>query len=97
MITNVLLVLQLLPSDVKTVYVPATKPAMLEAVVFDGNQVYVYTPLPPKAVTLAVPLLPPKQLTLLVVVVANTNVGSPIAALVLALAKHPLNEVTFTV
>ena len=46
-IVNVLVVLQLFPSEVNTVYVPATKPAILDPLVFDGNHVYVYTLLPP--------------------------------------------------
>ena len=46
-----------------TVYVPATKPVAV-AVVCPSLQEYVYAPVPPEGVAVAVPSLPPLQLML---------------------------------
>ena len=56
-----------LPSETVTVYVPALKPvadALLPPV---GAHAYVYTPVPPVAVTAALPVFPPKHATLVCV------------------------------
>mgnify|MGYP006961380426 CR=1 FL=1 len=71
---------QLLASRTVTVYVPAVNP-LIEAVVWPELHAYVNVPVPPDAVTVAVPLLPPLQLTFVCDVVAVIAVGSVIVTL----------------
>lgn len=49
-----------------------------------GNQVKVYPGTPPLAVTFAVPLFPPKQLTSVVVIFGSIKGGCVISGLVVA-------------
>ena len=56
---------------------------------------YVYTPVPPLAVTVAVPLLAPKQFILVEEIVEVKTGGSVID--VVAVAVHPPASVIFTV
>ena len=54
----------------------------------DGIQVYVNGPTPALAFTCALPLVPPKQLTLVLLVIAT--VGPPmVATLAIDEAEHP--------
>src|SRR6185312_3244777 len=56
--------IQLLASVIVTVYVPAAKPVAVAAVPPLGDQLYVLVPVPPLAVMVAEPFVPPLQLTL---------------------------------
>jgi hypothetical protein len=79
-----------------TVYVPLANPDTVAPVPPDGAQVYVYPPTPPPGVTVAEPLLPPKQETFVVAeIVAVTCVGCVIVAVVVT--EHPFASVTVTV
>ena len=71
---------QLFASVTVTVLAPALSPAITE-VVAAVDQRYVYGEVPPDAVTVAAPVLPPKQRTLLTVVeVARAPAGCEIVA-----------------
>ena len=53
--------------------------------------------MPPVAVTLALPLLPPKQLTLVVAVAVAANADAGCVIATLAVAVHPFASVMVTV
>jgi hypothetical protein len=79
-----------------TVYVPFANPEAVVPVPPDGFQLYVNPPTPPPGVTVAEPLLPPKQETLVVAeIVAVTCVGCVMVAVVVT--EHPFASVTVTV
>lgn len=61
-IATVLMLLQLFASVIVTTYVPAVKPEIAEEVL-PLLQLYVYAGAPPLIVELALPLLPPLQVT----------------------------------
>jgi hypothetical protein len=78
-----------------TVYVPAGRPVVVTPVPPEGAQVYVYAPVPPPGVTVAEPLFPPKQETLVVAeILAVTCAGCVIVAVVVT--EDPLASVTVT-
>ena len=57
----------------------------------DGDQLYVYGPVPPEGLTVAEPFVPPLQLTFVLVVVALTTVGCVIVTL--PVVVHPFASV----
>jgi hypothetical protein len=74
-------VVQLFASDTVTVYVPATSPLAVAVVAKVAELVEVlhaklYGDVPPKPLAVAVPLLPPSQLTLAFTVLAVNTAGS---------------------
>ena len=74
-----------LPSVTVTVYEPPLREEAVVPVPPEGDQLYVYPPLPPLALTVADPLLPPLQVTLLMEdIVATIAAGCVIVAVVLA-------------
>ena len=87
---------QLLLSVTVTVYEPAERPLAVAAVctglVF---QEYVFPPLPPDTVTVAVPFEPPLQETDVADMVAASAAGCEIVAV--AVFEQPLASVTVTV
>jgi hypothetical protein len=62
----------------------------------EGSHWYVNPGVPPPAVAVAVPSLPPKQLTRVVVTLILISVGCVMSGL-LAVEIHPLTSVTVTV
>jgi hypothetical protein len=85
---------QLFASRTVTVYVPATRLLALAALdPFD--QAYVYTPVPPVAFTVTLPLLPPKQLTAVALGVSANAAGCVIVNV--RTTEHPAPSVAVTV
>lgn len=73
---NVCVILQVgVPDEMVTVYVPGHNPEAEAPVPPDGAQLYVYTPVPPLAVTLAAPVHCPLHNTLVCVPVAVIGGG----------------------
>ena len=83
-----------LASVTVTVYVPAVNPLIDEVIAVVLHR-YEYPGVPPPAVTLAVPLDPPKQLTAVALHEAVTAVGEPTVDW--HVNVHPLASVTVTV
>lgn len=82
-------VVQPFSSVTVTEYIPDVNPLMLE-VVAPLLHKYVYPEVPPDAVTLAVPLLPPKQLTLVVLPLADNALAGWLTTKPVAVPVHPL-------
>lgn len=78
-----------------TVYVPATNPVTVAVVALTGDQLYVYGAVPPDVVIVAVPFVPPEQLTVVALVAAVNAVGCVIVAA--AVPEQPRESVTVTV
>ena len=66
---------------------PAVKPVAVDDVPPEGLQLYVYVGVPPLATTLALPSLPPKQLTLAELAAEVNKAGSVITAV--AVVEQP--------
>ncbi len=74
---------------------PTTRPLAVAAVPPLGDQEYVYGPVPPLGVTVAVPLEPPLHETLVLEVVAVIAVGWVIVTVLVV--EYELASVTVTV
>jgi hypothetical protein len=95
-IVNACVVVQLLASVTVTVYVPAASPVAVAAVPPVGVQTYVYVPVPPVPLTVAVPFDPLSQETFVcAAAVATKAVGC--VTVKLCEAVHPLASVVVTV
>jgi hypothetical protein len=77
-----------------TVYVPAHNPVMDGVVCPPGAHEYVYPGVPPPAITEAVPLHNPKQVTSVELETTDNGVGWLMVTL--AVAGQPFKSVTFT-
>ena len=95
-IVTVVVVMQLLVSVTVAVKVPAGKLEIVVPLTLPPLDVTVYPGVPPEILTLAVPLLKPKQVTL--AVCAAVALGAPVLVIVTGKSSvHPLASVAVTV
>jgi hypothetical protein len=92
---KVRVVVQPLASVIVTVYVPAQRPVVDEAVPPEGAQEYVYGAVPPEGITDAAPVHKPLH-NMLVCVCVAVNAGGCVMEYV-RVDVHPLASVTVTV
>jgi len=95
-IVKICVAVQELESVTVTVYVPAANPVAVAAVPPEGDQEYVYEPVPPLTLTVAEPLVPPLQETL---ICAEAEVTRAAGCMIvkLCVAVHEFASVTVTV
>jgi len=78
------------------VYVPAVRPVTLAAVC-PLFQLYVYGPVPPEALAVALPLFPPKHDTFVCAVILVLIVPPPLVIANVLVLVQPVLSVTVTV